>query len=331
MIPILKSILKQGRQPAQKGPGSILFLWLLFLTLAASAGLFADPFSFQAVSRLTTATCSDPLYYTGEDGVKIAYRSYLPANPRMVVILIHGGGAHSCAGYQYLARKLMQNGVAVHTPDLRGHGLSGYDRGDGESTEQLYGDLNAFLKQIPRPSNVPLILMGHSSGAGYLLNAASVNGAILPDGYLFLAPEFGHNSSTARETEEPFATADIPVFITNAMSGGALYAHSLAVEFHYPEAIRKQDPLLLTGITTTMALALTPDDPEKQLDGIPVPVRILTGRDDELIDPEKLTRFVANLNRLKSLQILEDTTHLSILLHSKEVLAELDAMLIRAR
>lgn len=65
-------------------------------------------------------------YISSHDGTSLAYYPFLSEKKTQAnVILIHGGGAHSLAGYEHIAHTL-QHEFHVNTflLDLRGHGHS---------------------------------------------------------------------------------------------------------------------------------------------------------------------------------------------------------------
>jgi acylglycerol lipase len=83
---------------------SSLVLFLLFGCVSAEGG---DSFSFEALVNAPHIDLGEPRFFTAADGVKQAYYIQTPqASPRAVLIFIHGGGAHSAAGYQHLAHGL---------------------------------------------------------------------------------------------------------------------------------------------------------------------------------------------------------------------------------
>jgi len=62
--------------------------------------------------------------FTGERGLKIAWRSWLPdGDPRAVVVIAHGAGEH-IGRYEHVAERLVSDRYAVYGLDHRGHGHS---------------------------------------------------------------------------------------------------------------------------------------------------------------------------------------------------------------
>ena len=197
-------------------------------------------FSFDELQSAKTVELPDPESLTASDGVRLSYRRYIPIAPRAVVLFYHGGGAHSGAGYQFLGSGLQNEfDIAVYMPDIRGHGASEGPRGDTPNRRQVWKDISTFIKHIRAEfPQLPLFLGGHSSGAGLILNYASRPNHEAIENYIFLSPEFGFRSKTARPSlATPFATVNTFPFIINAMSGGLLSGHSRAVRFNYPSEL----------------------------------------------------------------------------------------------
>ncbi|CAL8900572.1 hypothetical protein BPJM79_30262 [Bacillus pumilus] len=135
------------------------------------------------------------------------------------VILIHGGGAHSLAGYEHIADTL-QHDFHVNTflIDLRGHGQSEGKKGDTPSVTDVWHDISQFVDTVKQQHKGAVYLCGHSSGAGLLLNYLSWPKKREVDGYFFIAPEFGYQSGTSSPNQIPFATVQVWKFVLSAMT-----------------------------------------------------------------------------------------------------------------
>jgi Lysophospholipase len=254
------------------------------------------------------------------DGVKLAY--YLYANDHAIATLIffHGGGAYSGAGYQCLAQglsgKYKVNTILV---DLRGHGNSGGRRGGTPSVKQVYKDIDSIIDFAhEKYSGIPLYAGGHSSGCGLLLNYASYNGKGNVDGYFFLSPYFGYTSKTDRENCVSFTKVPLPFFILNGMSWGLLFGNANAVQYNYSADMLASQPLLTGAISVNMSKSMTPTDPVRQFGKIDKKFGMFIGSDDELFDPEKISKYSAyaepGIRRRSVTAIVQNCNHLSILL-----------------
>ncbi len=294
---------------------------ILTYGLLLTTSLSSDPFSFDVTDEFEKVTCPDPNFFTASDGKKIAYYEFAAKNPKAKTIILHGGGAYSCAGYHYLARGLAEKGISVFSMDIRGHGLSEGKRGHTNSIIQPFIDLTQFITIVDQEKRIPLILLGHSSGAGFLLNYASYSENKNPYKYLLVAPEFGYKGDTSRETNHPFAEAKFWVFILSAFTGGNILTDYPAVHFNYPESIRTNYPLLLTDISRNMAITLTPENPLDQLKSISSQSSILIGSEDEVIDSDRLKAFGKKAG--SKVEVLSGVTHLSILTEVNTIAKEI--------
>merc|ERR1711933_414417 len=145
-----------------------------------------------------------------------------------------------------------------------------------------------------------IVLGGHSSGGGLVLNYATSsrprNNAVPKiAGYVLVAPELGYKSGTARPGRTDFATVNILAFIANGIFG--ILGHSKAVRFRYPASILEDDPGMVGFNTVNMANAITPEHPREQMAtlccGPSTPVGLWVGADDELFVADTVAGFVA--------------------------------------
>lgn len=281
-----------------------------------------ESFSFTSMQQAASVHIPERQFISSHDGTSLAYYPFLSEkNTQANVILIHGGGAHSLAGYEHIAYTLQHDfHVNVFLLDLRGHGHSQGKKGDTPSVTDVWKDMSQVVDAIKQDHKGAIYLCGHSSGAGLLLNYLSWPKKREVDGYFFIAPEFGYKSGTARADQIPFATVQVWKFILSAMTKGSLMSHSEAVRFRYPAWAIEQDPLLLTAITVNLSLALTPSAPKKQFAKMDRPYGMFVGSKDELYDVETFLLYhelpKEPLKKQSVYQVLEGHTHLSILLEA---------------
>lgn len=136
-------------------------------------------------------------YYKSSDNIELAYFPFLSIQkPVCSLIFIHGGGAHSGAGYQHLANNLQINyNINVFLLDLRGHGKSDGDRGDCSSAQRILEDIKLFVDYIKEKyPEIPITLGGHSSGGGLVLNYSSWKNKSPVDSNIFVSPKLGYRS-----------------------------------------------------------------------------------------------------------------------------------------
>lgn len=277
-------------------------------------------FSFREIKNSEGIILNDPSFVIASDGIKLAYHPMKVKDPIGVLLFVHGGGAYSGAGYQYLAYGLTEKyNVSVYLLDIRGHGNSEGPRGDAPSSEQVIKDLDLMINFVKGENpKSPLYLGGHSSGGGLVLNYLNWNNNPKVNGYIFISPQFGYKSMTARDKiKKPFTRVKIPLFVLNGISQGKLFGNTPAVFFNYPEKIIKARPLLIKSITCNMSIALTPSNPQEQFGNINKPFGLFIGVQDELFEPEKVINYAElpkEAIKTKSVsQIVKNENHLSIL------------------
>ncbi|WP_019120390.1 alpha/beta fold hydrolase [Brevibacillus massiliensis] len=103
-------------------------------------------------------------YYIGAQGFHIYYRSWMPAELRALIVLLHGSGEHS-GYYSHIGEKSLRYRVGLIIPDLRGFGKSEGHRGHINRFEEYLVDLEALIILLQsRYPGVPIFLLGHSLG-----------------------------------------------------------------------------------------------------------------------------------------------------------------------
>ncbi len=141
-----------------------------FTALVALGG-----FALWSGSRPSVADCGKALDLPGAqtyrskaaDGNCLQGYAWQPAAgvpARGVMFLIHGIHDHP-GRYAALVQALTEQGIAVLSQDLRGHGGSGGDRQRVDSAAQLAGDATLGLSEASRRyPGLPVFLYGHSMG-----------------------------------------------------------------------------------------------------------------------------------------------------------------------
>lgn len=268
-------------------------------------------------------TLTDSALLTDGNVSGLSYSLYLQHDePDHIVIVYHGGGVNHAAGYPILARQLSRiPGVAVCLVDIRGHGESAGERGKVERPELIWEDVDTLLAEIN--NRFPLAhkhLLGHSSGAGMLLNyltrypfkqhAASL---------IMLAPELGPFAriAPASTITKSFAKVQQWPFIINAISGGSVCGQYPAIKLNFPPSVLATTPGLISKYSVNMANALTPRHPARQLAALPLPTLFLAAGRDELFSARSLADFVSQHgNDRLEFRLLEKSTHLDCIFNA---------------
>lgn len=107
---------------------------------------------------------------TATDGLHLQYYHWRVAEPKAVILLLHGLGGHA-RKYDDVAHYFQQHKMATIAPDLRGHGHSGGKRGHTPDYGQLMRDVEDVFGAVRKEySLAPCFLMGHSYGGNIALN-----------------------------------------------------------------------------------------------------------------------------------------------------------------
>ncbi len=121
------------------------------------------------------------------DKVQIKYRSWIPAQIRAIVLVIHGIGSYN-AYYEDMAIFLAQNNIGVYGIDLRGFGNSTFNLERLLTFSQFADDINC-LRNIIKVNyrDKPIYIIGESMGGIVGLNYAILYEDKL-DGLILVSP-----------------------------------------------------------------------------------------------------------------------------------------------
>jgi pimeloyl-ACP methyl ester carboxylesterase len=212
-----------------------------------------------------------------EDGIRIR-GSALDGTGDLAFLVVHGLAANSLApGFREFAESLTRHG-RVWSIDLRGHGFS-----DGECTlgNKEAIDAAAALRYIRAATDLPLILIGFSMGAGASVRAAALHEAA--DGVVAVsgpAEWGGWRGPGARRTSLIWRTP-----------GGRRLMRILT-------GVRIAKPDLKTE---------SPADAARRLSS--TPLLVIHGSGDEFFPPEEARELIRAANEPKQLWLVEDGGH----------------------
>lgn len=227
-----------------------------------------------------------------------------------VVVLLHGAGVNMRLGYGGLADTLRHLGaLCVVTPDMRGHGESSGRRGYARSPGVLWRDIDIVLDWIQgQKPGARIHLCGHSSGAGLALNWRTRHRARAVDiASLTLIAPFLYTKRTVVPSGQDrlqstqrirFANARPWVFAIYLVTRGWFGSTWTAVRFSFPRKfVRKLG--LVSGYSAAVAIAVSPQDAEKQLGELDIPTMILAASDDQLFSADRLEQLIQRLHNSK--------------------------------
>jgi alpha-beta hydrolase superfamily lysophospholipase len=112
---------------------------------------------------------------TARDGTQLLARRWAAANPKAVLVIMHGLKDYS-ARYAALASRATAAGYTVYAFDLRGHGRSAGPRVAPADWLDYVDDLDRFLTTVEqREPGKPVFLFGHSMGGAIAARTAEVH------------------------------------------------------------------------------------------------------------------------------------------------------------
>ncbi len=241
------------------------------------------------------------------DGVNLFAEQWLPQGEvRASINLIHGLGEHS-GRYAHVARALNAAGFAVTAIDLRGHGKSPGTRGHIPSYDTASGDINQLIAlttaQFP---GIPQFLYGHSLGGALVLYTS-----------LFHAPKVRGTIATSPGLD-PGAVPPAKLLMAKVLSQLAPsftmkngldvnnLSHDFAVIKNY-----QADPLVHPMISTRLGYELINNGKKiSEFKGeFPVPLLLLQGAKDHLVNAATNARFANQLKAQCTFKMFEEGYH----------------------
>ena len=282
-----------------------------------------------------------PAYMTAEDGVPLAYHDWVPEGwdgTGPVVLLFHGSSAYAEV-YGVLGRALAEEGVYARLPDLRGHGRSVCPRsgcgdpetvdrapaddgvywpgrpGDAGDEDQLVRDLTQHLADLREAwPEARLHLAGHSSGGGLVSRAVERGAAAMVDSVALIAPYTHADAAQVR----PEVRLDCPEVAGTAYARvdlGALGAalrgdpHRYVLSFEKGELATDQDTL---AYTWPMMTGLATNDPTTSWSAYTVPLLVVVGEEDALLDPTAWDSVLERTPGPSQLWRVPETSHIGL-------------------
>lgn len=241
-------------------------------------------------------------YYTGTQGANLYFQAWLPAEPRALMILIHGSGEHS-GFYSHIGEECLRRHFGLIAPDLRGFGKSDGVRGHINHFQEYLDDLETLVRRLQKQyPDVPLFLLGHSLGGLIVIRYAQkythpVKGVILSSPVLGIRIRLPYTLKKLTELISLLAP-DLPVdpFKWNWLKPILLDDPS----------DNSRDPLFTTQYTPRWFDELLQNGGHalSQAAKCNVPLLCLCGQHDPLIDLGAVQRFFQSISSDDKVQVV---------------------------
>jgi len=296
-----------------------LMLWLGKPVAPQPMGSIAAPFRSVDYSGLP------PVRFTqARDGTRLAYRRYGSAakKPLGSVVLVHGSSARGTSLHP-LAEALSAAGWEAYALDIRGHGESG-EKGKVAYVGQLEDDLQDFMGNVQGPA--PRMLIGFSSGGGFVLRVAGSGRQSLFDGYLLLSPYLSPKAATSRQDGGGWVGVGIPRIIALVLLNklGITAFNGLPV---LAFALSREDAARLTPVYPyNLWASFQPhDDYRGDILRSKRPMAVLAGAEDEVF---RADRFAGEfgVNDQVQVSLVPGLNHVGLVLDKRGTQAILGAL-----
>jgi alpha-beta hydrolase superfamily lysophospholipase len=309
---------------------SLIGLAALGVALALAAPLSRPPMLasiHDTASAVDHSGMPDVSRLRARDGMDLAYRFYPAqasgggrAGPGRIAILAHGSSASGVAMHA-LAKALAESGIPTYALDIRGHGHSGA-RGDIAYVGQLDDDLADFVAFVRKSDpDARLLLIGHSSGGGFVLHVAgsALQGQFAR--FVLLAPYLGYDAPSSRADSGGWARPDIPRILALSLLRriGADCCSSLPVLAFATGPNRQSIPTSVYSYRLMRNYAT--NDYRADLASASAPIALFAGADDELMDSSKYADAVRGFESRVTLRIIPGVNHMAIVSNSEALAA----------
>ena len=259
--------------------------------------------------------------FKGAGDLNIATRSWQPqtGTARAVVVIVPGFNSHS-GYYEWVARQLTADGLAVYSIDLRGRGKSDGERFYVQNFEDYVTDVATFVSIVKESEpGLPVFMLGHSAGGvvacNYTLDHQPELAGLICESFAYQVP-----------------APDFAIAVLKGLSHIAPHAHVLKLHnkdfSRDPKAVEimDNDPLIEneTQPTQTIAAMVNADERlKKDFAQFALPLLILHGTSDKATRPSGSQHFYDTASSTdKTLKLYEG--------HYHDLLNDLDKEIVMA-
>ncbi len=224
------------------------------------------------------------------DGVTLQGERWIAAGrPKASLVLSHGYAEH-IGRYEHVLRPLAVNRFAIYAADHRGHGKSEGEKALIRRFDQYIDDLDLVVNRARQEqAGKPCYLIGHSMGGLIALRYALAHPEKI-DALVLSAPAI-------KPAQEASKRQEVALRLIANIAPGMPVVPSLEGVLSTDPAVEeraKKDPLFYSGKTKAKQAVEIVDagrDVLKRASKLKMPLMILQGSDDGLVDPKGSERL----------------------------------------
>lgn len=205
-------------------------------------------------------------------------------------------------------------GITVFAVDVRGHGASG-PRGDIACVGQLDDDMSDLARMVDGTlANERRLLVGHSSGGGFVLRIAGSPRGCAFDGYLALSPYLNYRSPSNRP-DAGWAAVGVPRIIALPLinSAGVTAFDNLPV-IAFALGANASNNTATYSWRLFRNFGMDINRWEGEIKSIDRPARVMIGASDELFHADRCAQIFAGLQPGIKVGVLPGVDHMGIIL-----------------
>jgi len=295
------------------------------LIVAAVAGLAGLIIFGTAKQPPELASVSNPMRHIDFANLILSYRLYPGTGPD-VVLLIHGSSGES-SGMHAVAEAMNATGATIVVPDLRGHGHDGR-AGDIDYIGQLDDDLADIVDVVrSQHPNAGLMLVGHSSGGGFVFRISEGRYASLFNRLVLLSPTMPYGAVTFRPSVGGWAAPYIGriIALTLLNKVGVRWFNGMTV-IAFAVARTASVPLIATYSYRMVANFGARTDAIAQLATVTQPLSILIGDSDELFYADRYGPLIHGVRPDVPVTLVAGVDHMGMVTDPRGLAAEVDAI-----
>ncbi len=265
--------------------------------------------------------------FAARDGAKLTYRLYR-GDPAMVAILVHGSSGTS-GSMHAVARAIHARGWTAYTLSMRGHDHTGR-AGDIDYIGQLDDDLADFMKTIP--AGPKPVLLGFSSGGGFVLRIAGGSDGRLFERFVLVSPQLPARSPVMRPNAGGWVSVALPRIIAlEILSRFGIHAFDGLTTLAFAVAPQNRDAQTASYSYRMMRNFGPTDDFLGDLNRAPGPVTVLAGRDDDLFYADKYEGVLRPARPGLKLTLIPGMRHMDMTVKPVAVEAIADAVTLEPK